>query len=735
MTSSARRCLSQRRSSRAALLFLASGLLARAARVALLLAAFALGAGSSAAAEAVDVSLGQPGFIGSESCAACHLEQTALWADSHHARSQASIDSLRAGDASLSGVDVNFHGQRTRFERQAGGWVARVTEANRTVSQPLRYRFGFDPLQQFVVEAADGRLQVLNVAWDARPDSEGGQRWFHLQASAAPAPGGFAHWDSPQMNWNRNCASCHTTGFRRGYQSQANSYDTTYAEGLVGCEACHGPGEQHAESARAGNALIAMPVAWPNAVRWARAEGSRVAAPLQPPHQTAVEQCSRCHSLRAELSDHVPGQPFLSGYAPSPMTPEIFHADGQVHGESFVWAAFAQSRMFAAGVDCTDCHEPHSGKLLAQGDALCGQCHAPAAYATVKHHGHAISAPACVDCHMREVTVMSIDGRRDHSFRVPRPDLASVGGPSSCSDCHSDSEQAHAKAIASWRGGSGSVRRSAQDVVAQALSAYWRESPGAGAALQQLVQSSSADPVARFTAAYALGIQSQHTVRLSRGELLTALLSAVERAEAPGAHNEDRSAGQVSLAAHRLSSRDPAGAEQALERALAIDPNDTRALLMLAELIESTLGSAAAIERLTAAAAAHPDLDQGAIAYATGLSRVRDGATGRALSDLDRAAELSPSVPVYALASALARLDPGASAAEVDQAGRILRIARSRHPDHGELLRAEIDVLIRLGQPTEARQRIARYAQLGGDVRWIRAMRARLQAGGEADEK
>jgi tetratricopeptide (TPR) repeat protein len=40
---------------------------------------------------------------------------------------------------------------------------------------------------------------------------------------------------------------------------------------------------------------------------------------------------------------------------------------------------------------------------------------------------------------MIERVFMGIDGRRDHSFRIPRPDLSvMLGTPNACSDCHAD---------------------------------------------------------------------------------------------------------------------------------------------------------------------------------------------------------------------------------------------------------------------------------------------------------
>jgi len=45
----------------------------------------------------------------------------------------------------------------------------------------------------------------------------------------------------------------------------------------------------------------------------------------------------------------------------------------------------------------------------------------------------------CVNCHMTGRYYMGVDYRRDHSFRIPRPDLtATTGVPNACNDCHKD---------------------------------------------------------------------------------------------------------------------------------------------------------------------------------------------------------------------------------------------------------------------------------------------------------
>ncbi len=168
-----------------------------------------------------------------------------------------------------------------------------------------------------------------------------------------------------------------------------------------------------------------------------------------------IDVCAQCHARRSQLTDDfLPGDAFLDGFRPTLLDASLYHADGQILGEVYVYGSFLQSRMHAAGVSCSDCHEPHSARLRADGNALCGQCHMPSVFDTPAHHRHAQGSDAaeCVNCHMRAETYMVVDPRRDHSFRVPRPDLTSViGSPNACQDCHADETSAWAAAeIAAW---------------------------------------------------------------------------------------------------------------------------------------------------------------------------------------------------------------------------------------------------------------------------------------------
>lgn len=230
------------------------------------------------------------------------------------------------------------------------------------------------------------------------------------------------------------CADCHSTAVTKGYDAATDTFNTQFAEISVGCEACHGPGSSHRDS--------------PTQPYPMRSSANSAALAEQ-------NTCATCHSRRAQLAEgFTPQQAFLDHYQPAFLEQGLYHPDGQILDEVYVYGSFAQSKMHAQGVTCSNCHDAHSAQLKFQGNALCTQCHNPAGrkefptltkalYDSPSHHFHNVvksvanSGAACVDCHMTSQTYMGIDERHDHSFRIPRPDLSEkIGVPNACAGCH-----------------------------------------------------------------------------------------------------------------------------------------------------------------------------------------------------------------------------------------------------------------------------------------------------------
>ena len=223
-----------------------------------------------------------------------------------------------------------------------------------------------------------------------------------------------------------------------------------------------------------------------------------------------IAACAGCHAHRQQIN-HVDrhARPFLDDFLPSTLRADLYYPDGQIRDEVYVWGSFAQSRMYRAGVRCSNCHDPHGLGLRATGNALCVRCHREtpnerfptlrtARYDTPAHHFHepGSAGAQCVSCHMPARTYMVVDPRRDHSFRAPRPDLsAALGTPNACTSCHTEKTAAWAAArAAAWWGTSPSPH------FGEVLAAARRGDRTAESGLLELARDSGQPPIVRATA-------------------------------------------------------------------------------------------------------------------------------------------------------------------------------------------------------------------------------------------
>lgn len=390
--------------------------------------------------------------VGGKACGACHAAEAAAWRGSDHswAWRPPTPDNV-LGDF----TDRTFEqdGIRARFHRRDGAYRIETQGPDGRLSDfAVSYVVGVRPLQQYLIELPGGRLQAFSIAWDTRAAVDGGQRWYSLRPEDVPAQDDAMRWTGVYHNWNGRCGECHATGYAKNYDAETRTYATTWLELAVSCEACHGPGSAHVAWAEAG----ADP-----------SMGKGLAVGFDPARpRVEVETCARCHALRdwVASADRL-GDALLDRFAPALLTEDQYFADGQQQGEVYTHDSFLQSRMYAAGVRCSDCHEPHSGRLRLAGNALCGQCHDQAGnsrfptlrksdYDDPGHHRHEAGTPgaACTDCHMAERIYMGVDARADHSFRIPRPDLSMpLGTPNACVACHVDRDDAWAAAaVEAW---------------------------------------------------------------------------------------------------------------------------------------------------------------------------------------------------------------------------------------------------------------------------------------------
>ena len=260
------------------------------------------------------------------------------------------------------------------------------------------YTFGVAPLQQYLIGLPGGRLQAFGIAWDARPASDGGQRWYHLYPDRKLAAGDPLHWTGIDQNWNYQCAFCHSTNLQKNYDAATTQFKTTWSEISVGCEACHGPGSRHLDWATKtvdGKRVddpgkgFAFTLDERPGVSWRTGLDGYLSRSVPRTEDKVVHVCAACHSRRQQFSsDPLAVSKFFDAFRPSLLAADLYHSDGQQRDEVYNYGSFLQSRMHAAGVTCSDCHNPHSGALRHEGNATCTQCHASERFDAPAHHHH-----------------------------------------------------------------------------------------------------------------------------------------------------------------------------------------------------------------------------------------------------------------------------------------------------------------------------------------------------------
>lgn len=685
-------------------------------------------------------------YLGSEACASCHAQAYENWRGSHHAMAMA-VPNQETVRADFSAAPLEIAGVPIAFVEDDQGFSVTLDGGDGALADfRVAYTFGVSPLQQYLTEVGNGRLQALPVVWDTRTN---GQGWYHLQPDTVGKPQDVLHWAATGQNWNHMCADCHSTQVRKRFDPQTQGFDTTFAEISVGCEGCHGPGLAHSQDpSRGGMVSLRNP-------------------------QVRLEVCASCHSRRTQIAEgFAPGRSYLDHFSPALLDDGLYFADGQILDEVFVYGSFLQSKMHGAGVTCGDCHDPHTGQLQRNGNDVCTACHSPEGsqrfpglqakvYNSVDHHFHPVAnerrqnprdkpgagnGSACVDCHMASRTYMGVDDRRDHSFRIPRPDLsAQIDVPNACIGCHQDQDDAWAAQQIRDHGGSLGQRHFAH-VIAPA-----RQGKGdADGPLQTLAADPDQPAIVRAT---ALSLAGQYQPRLSlyagltspvplvrlgalrglsspnvqdwprvlplledplraiRFAAITALLPAYaqlsvpERAQLDGAleeymtylgSNQDRAEALTNRSLVHQARGNYSAAEQDLKLALKRNPSWVPGLVNLADLYRASGRDAQAGGLLQQAIALSPRTAQ--VRIATALWHVRQGNMGSALSLLAEGHRSGPEAGIgYVYAVALS------SAGQADKAMDVV----------DELIEADIhsDQLVHLGMSLAQQQGAAERAR------------------------
>ncbi len=693
-------------------------------------------------------------FVGREVCVECHRQVSQRWRGSDHDRAMAEADAETVrgdfGDVTFADGLVS-----ARFFRSDGAFMVATEGPDGEVHDyQIAYTFGFEPLQQYLVPFPGGRLQCLTIAWDTERE-----QWFNLYPDRSIPADDWLHWSQAAQNWNGMCAECHSTNLRKGYDPETTNFTTTFSEIDVSCEACHGPASEH--------------VAWARRPAMARPEldnAGLVVATARLDARALVELCAPCHSRRSALGDYDhTANTLLESLAPTLLEADLYHADGQILEEVYVYGSFIQSKMYRNDVHCSDCHDVHSLQLREPGNQLCLQCHRGDAYDSPSHHFHQkvhqgkpSDGALCVKCHMPEQPYMLVDWRADHSLRVPRPDLSQqLSVPNACAQlgCHNkrplswllEADQRwygrarkphYGTILAAGRAGrpqaAGDLARLAGDplyqpvVRATALSylAAYPEASTAAVFSQALAED---EALIRYTAVINLstgeperlvellaplledpvrGVRIQAAARLAgipdqlfKGYQRQALHSALDEYRAAMHYSLDFAYAGHNLGNLHVSLGQPERAIAYYQTAVAIDDLFIPAKLNLATLLSGQGRNDEALTLLREASAAAPE--QADISYSLGLLLAETGKLDEAAEVLARAAAGLPEHPrVHYNLGLVLQLIKRPEAAEA----ALLR-ASELTPDDADVLHALADHYLRRADPAAAEPYARRLAE------------------------
>jgi hypothetical protein len=453
------------------------------------------------AAVAAAPALAPNAYVGSKRCADCHEQEHARWNASWHARA--------LSPAKRPYVVGNFNNAHY-VGSSSQAWMKRAGEryvmrANDVAGKPADFQvswvIGGKRMQDDVTVLPDGRWQVLPVYFHVS-----GKSWVdYTEVKQGPlTPEHPFYWTNVRRMANHECLDCHVTALHVGYDEGKRHWDTSFVDGSVACESCHGPGSRHAESQEERDIV-------------------------HPVHsgEVGLSACARCHGPRKPLFPMLDpehqfelGQSYDEFYEPIVvvqdlrMSPEFF-VDGKPKTSSFEYQAMLQAACYRKGkATCLTCHTaPHDP---AQGhaelrdkdpDASCRKCHEDVAKAGRAHtHHDAPAARSCVACHMAPIVSGVLDHFADHSIDVPVPEnTARHGVPNACGVCHADkpADKLAASLTAWWP--KANVRQARRLRLANAFDPETAKQ--SARPLLEVVTDASEAPTLRGAAAVLLGVR------------------------------------------------------------------------------------------------------------------------------------------------------------------------------------------------------------------------------------
>ncbi len=428
-------------------------------------------------------------YVGSGACRACHPGHTHSYENTFHSsmtrlpedlafdgrdspalplelsdeRRIYRLERTPRGSITVRGPDLHFIGAALETVAEPSlGMLAKVSAAAPEVTRPLALLTGSHHYLAFWIGGGEGR-ELRQLPFVYLLD----ERTFVPRSSVFLAP---LEETLKIPVWNSSCIQCHTTaGAPREREGSTPTpwveYRSETIDLSISCEACHGPGERHAERLR--NPLTRL------AARNSEENDAEILDPKKLDAEASSALCGQCHAYfvpthaeewwtsgfrerRPPHEDFADGRELLDPKAPkradalglSRELSSIFWADGSVRVGGREYQGLLASACYERGVgtrklSCVDCHQLHDGTRASAlprdvpPEASCGKCH-DERYGQKAHTRHETASATCVDCHMPETSYALLGAVRSHTIAAPK---ASLSPPASCVPCHLDENE------------------------------------------------------------------------------------------------------------------------------------------------------------------------------------------------------------------------------------------------------------------------------------------------------
>ena len=345
-------------------------------------------------------------FVGSETCKRCHERRYLEWSTSLHSRM---MQDARADEAANIG-DFEMPSNVRTFTKE---------DVDYTLGSAWKQQYLKKEGQDLTVLPA--QYNVFTGEWKAYfPDEPAKRDWF------------------------KECAGCHATG--------VDPEKKTFVEMGVACEACHGPGSNHAEAVPGYEIKTIMQAGRMTPFQAAQICGSCHTRGRDKTGEYAYPVAYQDHkgygNIRLYFNEATPGN-----------NSEYFWPSGESRYSNQQYLDWKQSEHAKVGVVCNTCHNVHKSKttLVSEGaggpglldaiisktrlfeDRLCKSCHTTVQYRSA-HRIHTFGS--CIRCHMPRVARIGEAGdAHSHTFRFMFPQATiKMGGmkkqPNACNACH-----------------------------------------------------------------------------------------------------------------------------------------------------------------------------------------------------------------------------------------------------------------------------------------------------------